>query len=122
MVNFIRDVRKDLKTPNLPFIIGQLGVGGTEEDPNPKKKAFKDAQAAAGERPEFKGNVKVVKTDVFWDMAAEAVYKKGWKENLQEWNTVGSDFGYHYYGSAKTYCQIGAAFGKAIIELSQQKK
>ena len=40
MANFIRDVRKDLKAPKLPFVIGQLGVGGVEEEPSPKKKAL----------------------------------------------------------------------------------
>lgn len=122
MVNFIRDVRKDLKTPNLPFVIGVLGVGGVEEKPNPKKQRFKDAQAAAGELPEFKGNVKVVKTDVFWDMTADAVYKKGWRKHFEEWEKVGSDYSFHYYGSVKTFSQIGAAFGKAIIELCEQRK
>ena len=28
MCHFIRDVRKDLKTPNLPFAIGVIGVNG----------------------------------------------------------------------------------------------
>ena len=34
----------------------------------------------------------LVKTDVFWDTEAEAVFKKGWRENMDEWNKVGSDF------------------------------
>jgi alpha-galactosidase len=120
MANFIRDVRKDLKTPNLPFVIGQLGVGGVNEDPpNPRKQTFKDAQAAAAELPEFKGNVKVVKTDVFWDPRADAVFKKGWRENLQEWEKVGSDYPFHYLGSPHTFCQIGKAFGKAVLALQK---
>jgi len=32
MANFIHDVRKDLKTPNMSFVIGVLGVGGVEEN------------------------------------------------------------------------------------------
>jgi len=43
-----------------------------------------------------------VKTDVFWDIAAEAVFKKGWRENIDEWNTVGSDYPFHYLGSCRT--------------------
>ena len=31
MVNFIRDIRKDLGIPNLPFVIGSSGFGGKEQ-------------------------------------------------------------------------------------------
>ena len=120
MANFIRDVRRDLDCPGLPVVIGQLGVGGVEEEPSPKKQAFKEAQAAPGKLPEFEGNVKVVKTDVFWDKTAEAVFKKGWKEHKDDWEKVGSDYPFHYLGSAKTFCRIGKAFGEAIIELADQ--
>ena len=30
MACFIRDVRKDLGAPKMPFVIGALGVGGEE--------------------------------------------------------------------------------------------
>src|SRR5205823_6752360 len=105
LTHFIRDVRKDLKAPKLPFIIGQMGVGGTNPDANVKR--FKVAQAAVMEEAEFKGNVALVKTDVFWDTDAEAVFKKGWRENLDEWNKVGSDYPYHYLGSPRTFVKIG---------------
>jgi len=121
MINFIRDVRKDLNMPNLPFVIGQVGFDGAAGDQNPKCKALKAAQAAAGEVPEFRGNVKVVKTDIFWDTEAEAVFKKGWRENLEEWNTVGSDYPYHYLGSHRTYGKIGKALAEAMIELLNKK-
>ena len=127
MANFIRDVRKDLKKPTLPFVIGQLGVGGTKEDipslkPNPKRDAFKKAQAAAGEEQDFKNNVVVVKTDQYWDMEADAVFKKGWKENLEAWNKVGSDRPYHYLGSAKCYSQMGEAFAESLLEILPSTK
>ncbi len=118
MAHFIRDVRKDLKSPTLPFEIGQMGVDGMTPNANIVK--FKEAQAQAAALPEFKGNVALVKTDQFWDMDADAVFKKGWRENLKEWNTVGSDFGYHYYGSVKTMSKIGRAFGQAMLELQGQ--
>ena len=54
---------------------------------------------------EFKGNVALVKTDVFWDTEAEAVFKKGWRENLDEWNKVGSDYPYHYLGQRQDDAQ-----------------
>jgi len=117
--HFIRDVRKDLKAPGLPFVVGQMGVDGV--NPNGNIKRFKAAQAAAIDVAEFKGNVALVKTDVFWDIEAEAVFKKGWRENIDEWNKVGSDWPYHYLGSAKTMWRIGRAFGEAVIELSTEK-
>src|SRR5204863_1912545 len=100
-----RDVRKDFRSPKLPFVIGQMGVHGTSAGGGVKK--FKAAQAAVMDMAEFKGNVALVKTDVFWDNDAEAVFKKGWRQNLEEWNKVGSDYPYHYLGSAKTMLRIG---------------
>lgn len=117
MAHFIRDVRKDLKRPNMPFVIGEMGVDGENASANVKK--FKAAQSAVMEIAEFTGNVAVVKTDVFWDKEAEAIFKKGWRENLEEWNKVGSDFPYHYLGSARTHLQIGRAFADAMLKLQQ---
>lgn len=115
MQHFIRDVRKDLKSPKLPFVIGQMGVDGLKPSANVQK--FKDAQAGALDSPDFQGNVALVKTDAFWDTTAEAVFKKGWRENLAEWNTVGSDFPFHYLGSCRTMRDIGHAFAEAVIKL-----
>jgi alpha-galactosidase len=115
LAHFIRDVRKDFKAPKLPVVIGQMGVDGANPSANIKR--FKDAQAAVLNVPEFKGNVALVKTDAFWDAEAEAVFKKGWREHLDEWNTVGSDYPYHYLGSAKTIFKIGRAFGEAMLDL-----
>jgi len=121
MINFIRDVRKDLKQPKLPFVIGQLGVGGTQSDkPNPKRDTFKAAQAAAAEIPEFQGNVAVVKTDAYWDLEADAVFQKGWKSHQEEWKKVGSNYPFHYLGSPKTMIGIGHAFAEALLELSNR--
>ncbi|WP_254510689.1 sialate O-acetylesterase [Anatilimnocola floriformis] len=117
--HFIRDVRKDLDKPNLPFVIGQMGVDGEKATGNVQK--FKEAQAAVLDAAEFKGNVALVKTDVFWDTAAEAVYKKGWRDNIDEWNKVGSDYPFHYLGSCRTMKDIGGALAKSMIELQPKK-
>lgn len=116
MAQFIRDVRRDLDAPELPFVIGQLGVGGPD-DKEPKKDAFKAAQAAPASLPEFKDNLAVVKTDQYWDETAQAVFDKGWRENLEAWEKVGSDYPYHYLGSARTYSDIGRAFAQALLQL-----
>ena len=83
MACFIRDIRKDLNSPKLPFVIGQLGVGGVEQKPNAKKDAFKAAQIAPAGLAEFQGNVAVVKTDQYWDKTADAVFKKGLAAELR---------------------------------------
>lgn len=118
--HFIRDVRKDLKSPKLPFVIGQMGVDGEQATGGVFK--FKEAQAAVLNAEEFQGNVALVKTDVFWDTAAAAVFKKGWKQNVAEWNTVGSDFPFHYLGSCRTMKGIGGAFADAVLTLRGEKR
>lgn len=74
MVHFIRDVRKDLAAPKLPFVIGVLGVGGPTElysAEQTRYKAvhqnFRDAMAAPASLPEFAGNVAALRTEQFWD-------------------------------------------------------
>jgi alpha-galactosidase len=117
--HFIRDVRKDFKAPNLPFVVGEMGVDGVKASAGVKK--FRAAQAAVMEVADFRGNVALVKTDVFWDLEADAVFRKGWRENLAEWNKVGSDYPYHYLGSPRTMLQIGRAFGAAVLKLREGK-
>ena len=80
MAHFIRDVRKDLEAPALPFVIGVLGVGGpvAKYGPNQKRYSavhqnFRDAMAAPGSLPEFQGNVAVVKTEEYWDLELSAI-------------------------------------------------
>ena len=70
LAHFIRDVRKDLSAPKMPFIIGVLGVEG-EKNIN-----FRKAMAAPATMPEFKGNVVAVDTAPFWDRAIEAAEPK----------------------------------------------
>jgi hypothetical protein len=62
---FIRDVRKDLSAPNMPFAIGVLGVGGKYAGEGTER--FRKAMAAPADLPEFKGNVVAVNTADFWD-------------------------------------------------------
>jgi len=120
MANFIRDVRKEFTTPQLPFIIGQMGHGGLLPDKEGSPRAIiKKAQAAVAEYPEFKGNVLCVRTDKFWDMDAHAIMTGpgGWQKDVSKWRQFGNDHGYHYYGSPWTFAQIGTAFGEGMIEL-----
>ena len=70
LAHFIRDVRKDLSAPKMPFVIGVLGVDG-EKNVN-----FRKSMAAPAAMPEFKGNVVAVDTAPFWDRDIEAAQPK----------------------------------------------
>ena len=65
MADFIRDVRKDLSAPKMPFVIGVIGVGGDKATGGAAN--LRPAMAAPAEIPEFKGNVVAVQTAPFWD-------------------------------------------------------
>ena len=79
MADFIRDVRKDLNAPKMPFVIGVMGVGGKEA--NEGNLEFRKAMAAPAALPEFKGNVVAVPTSPFWDEQLAAIQAKYEKVN-----------------------------------------
>ena len=115
MKNFIRDVRKDLAKPNLPFAIGIMGQNGFAPAKG-NMAIVKAAQASMNDVPEFAGNVRAIPTDVYWDKRADAAFPT-WRDNVAEWEKLGSDFPYHYLGSTITFTKIGRALGQAILEL-----
>ena len=94
LVNLIGDVRKALKAPNLPVAIGETG--------NCAHTAFRQAQAAAASRPEFKGTVVFVPTAAF-------------RRPKEESPNVGH--GHHWFGNAESYFLIGDALGEAMKAL-----
>jgi hypothetical protein len=65
LAHFIRDVRKDLDTPTLPFVIGVMGVGGLK-DKSADILAFRKAMAAPSRMREFSRSVIAVETAPFW--------------------------------------------------------
>jgi alpha-galactosidase len=73
LAHFIRDVRKDLSAPKLPFVIGVMGIGGEKEGRKAPQVYFRQAQAAPAALPEFKGNVAAVPTAPFWDDDLDAL-------------------------------------------------
>jgi len=44
------------------------------------------------------------------------------RKHKEAWDKVGSDRGYHYLGSARTFCRIGRAFGEAMVELLKTRR
>ena len=100
MAHFIRDIRKDLGAPALPFVIAETGMSGPEEK-HPARLSLMKAQAAVAEHTEFKGNVAFVGTRAFWRPKEQSP----------------SGQGYHWNSNAETYYLIGEAMGEAMKRL-----
>lgn len=100
MIHFIRDVRRELDTPALPFIVGILGVYGTNPDRRKFDKglpvtAFRKAQFAAVEHynqrvePRYRGRVVAVDSGPFYELELSDIYWKrrltaGWKQAVEQ--------------------------------------
>lgn len=100
MANFIRDVRKELGAPKLPFVIAETGMSGREET-HPRALSLMKAQAAVAEHDEFRGNVAFVGTRDFFRPKDESP----------------SGQAYHWNTNAETYYLIGDAMGRAMMKL-----
>jgi hypothetical protein len=100
VVNLIRDVRKELKAPDLPVVIGEL-TGPWVEAPGAWK-TLRRAQAAAAARPEFKGTVLFVETHDFVQKPEDS---------------PNPGHGHHEFGNAETYLLVGDALGKGMVKL-----
>ena len=115
----INDVRKDLDTPKMPFVIGVMGIGGPNADG--KQSQFRKAQEAPASLPEFAGNATAVRTEQCWDMEWEKIKAKpeGTRTPNEQkiMQTATSNEGFHYMGSAYTYSMIGKAFAEAMAKM-----
>jgi hypothetical protein len=100
LVNLIRDVRTDLKSPDLPVVIGELT--GPWVDAPGAWKTLRQAQAAAAARPEFKGTVLFVETHEFVRVPEDS---------------PNPGHGHHEFGNAETYFLVGDALGKGMKKL-----
>ena len=108
MVNFVKDIRKDLGIERLPFVIANTGMGGWDIPQNAryKKRVEKlmDAQLALADDqkyPQFAGNVAGVETRDFQRKQEESPSKQG----------------YHWMRNWETYYLIGESMGKKMISL-----
>lgn len=102
LANLIRDVRKDLDAPALPFVVAETGMSGREET-HPRALSLMKAQAAVAEYEEFRGNVAFVGTRDFFRPAEESP----------------SGQAYHWNENAETYWLIGEAMGEAMTGLAK---
>lgn len=79
LAHLIRDVRRDLGAPGLPFVIGVMGVDGPVAPGNDRRKVhrnFQAAMAAPAALGEFRGNVAAVPTAPFWPAELAAIAAK----------------------------------------------
>jgi alpha-galactosidase len=106
MVNFVKDIRKDLGVEKLPFVIANTGMGGWDIKGSYKARVEKlmNAQLALGDAdkyPEFKGNVAGVET-------------RGFQRKREE---SPSSQDYHWMRNWETYYLIGKSMGDSMVAL-----
>lgn len=106
MVHFVKDIRKDLGIPKLPFVIANTGMGGWDIPERYKARVEKlmVAQLALAnplKYPDFKGNVAGVETRGF--------------QRTQEESPSRQD--YHWLRNWETLYLIGKSMGDAMVGL-----
>lgn len=100
MIQFIKDVRKDLAVPKLPFVMATTGMSGWDES-HPRALSLMEAQLAVEGYPDFIGNVKVVETRDFWREAENSPAEQS----------------YHWNRNAESYFLIGKSMGESMIDI-----
>lgn len=100
LANFIRDIRKDLGAPELPFVIAETGMSGHKEK-HPRAVSLMKAQAAVARHKEFRGNVAFV----------------GTKDYFRPRTQSPTGQAYHWNSNAETYWLIGKGMGQAMLGL-----
>lgn len=101
LINLVKDLRREFKSPDLPVVIGELGNGGPEARGN--MAAFRKAQKKGAEQI---------------DNSAFVITHHFWRDPEQSPNV---NHGHHWCGNAESYFLIGDALGKAVVELIDGK-
>jgi hypothetical protein len=101
LVNLAKDIRKEFNTPNLPFVVGELGNGGPVKGPGGMADFRKAQQDGTGR----------IKNAVF-------VKTTGFARPKELSPNVGH--GHHWFGNAESYFLIGDALAKSAIELIEK--
>lgn len=120
MIAFIKDVRKEYKVPQMPFVIGVLGTGVTAEKVAENQVSV--GQREAAKAPEFNNNVVAVESYTEYSTFSNKIFQKGWPEHYHEWDTVGSDRPYHYLGSGAFFVRLGDSFARSMADLIAKQK
>lgn len=124
MVHFIQDLRKEVKQPKMPFVIGVLGTPAFPEDAMVNNVA--NAQREAAKSPELAGTVAAVESwplstpeVAIWRMRHDANQgnpAEAEKTDMQ-WRLHGSNQGYHYDGSGRFFIRLGDECAGAMLKL-----
>ena len=101
LVHLAKDIRAEFKTPELPFVVGELGNTGPAEEGSGMH-TFRKAQR--------QGTAKINHA-AFVETAAFA-RDKDLSPNVTH--------GHHWFGNAESYFLIGDALGKAAVKMSQR--
>ena len=130
MVHFIQDLRKEVKQPAMPFVIGVLGTPAFREEAMANTVA--SAQREAARAPELAGTVAAVESwplttpeVAIWRMKMDAARATGNPVEIKRaenaWPLYGSNLGYHYDGSGRFFIRLGDAFATAMGKLMGRK-
>jgi len=120
----IKDLRKKVKNPNMPVVVGTLGMAAY------KQATFANGANAgmlqASQMPELAGTVDVVNTSPFFPLELDIIETartkavKGSPESEKITSTryrAKSNQGFHYHGSAKSFLLMGDAMGRSLANL-----
>lgn len=130
MVHFIQDLRKEVKQPKMPFVIGVLGTPAFREEALSNNVANGHREAARS--PELAGTVAAVESwplttpeVAIWRMKKDALQGKASPAELEQadfqWRMHGSNQGYHYDGSGRFFIRLGDAFATEMLKLMKKK-
>jgi alpha-galactosidase len=100
LAHLIRDLRRDLNAPDLPFVIAETGMSGPNEK-HPRALSLMKAQASVPALDEFKSTTAFVPTRHLYQPPESSPLK-------QE---------YHWNGNAETYYSIGHDMALAMLKL-----
>jgi hypothetical protein len=146
-----RDVRKDLKAPDLPIAIGEMGVGGHEmaaraiKNPDDREAVammnFRAAQLAVAQDASLE-RVYFVPTSDYWDVRLQELRRISddwWNEKREkgiadtednhlptpalnkEFQSRGGHWYCHYNGSASNYSLVGYALAEMLLKEKPQQ-
>ena len=97
LVNFVKDIRKTLGKPELPFVIGELGNMGEKAGGGMVK--FREQQKKGADK---------IKNSVFISTVSCARPKE---------LSPNTGHGHHWFGNAESYFLIGDKLGKGMLTL-----
>lgn len=135
LVMLIKDLRKELKAPNMKVAVGVMGVNGplNEGTINPKQKDVREGQRFVNTVPEFKGNVKAFESapllhqKVVELTAGEWLHTRDFKkdphtpEEKALLQRATSNMGFHYNGEGRFFILLGKQFADTMLELMRTK-